>query len=525
MSLPKREEAERSHVAVMSLDAVRPRWLPPDGAGLHSDVLDPAADDGLLAGQIRGATAVFIDQDVQAPLSMARRLHRLAPGLQLAVVADPDVREQLQQSMLFVPGLGELWIVAPEDVTPGLMDEAAAIGRRRRRHAARSRHVARQVAELTSSTAGRPFLADQYLATLVELLPDPVLALDENGSVVFVNPPAAALLGLERRDSVSADRLREALHPEDPLVWARLLDSGRERVARGEIEMKARGERRFYSVAVAPVQGERPVRALLLHDVTEQVEAREELAERADELRTLMSHRSRFYASMNHELRTPVNAILGYTDLLEAGIYGGMSDPQRAALERIGRATRHLLDLVDDTLDLSKVEAGRIRVHPGSVDLPEIVKDLDATVRPLAENRGVDLRFDIHASCTSSFSTDPQRLRQILTNLLSNAIRHGAGAPVEVRCRCVHRRLILEVEDRGPGIPEDDQERIFDEFVQLDGDENGGTGLGLAISRSLARALGGDLTVESEGEGSLFRLEVPWLEEGREDREADIPDG
>ncbi len=220
--------------------------------------------------------------------------------------------------------------------------------------------------------------------------------------------------------------------------------------------------------------------------------------------------RDRFYAAMSHELRTPINAILGYNDLLLAGIYGPLEPVQERGLERAQRAARHLLELVNDVLDLSKLEAGKMEVQPEEVDVAALVEELFVTVRPLAAERGSELSLTCEPG-TPRIHTDPRRVRQIVLNLLSNAIKFGEGEPIDVRCGAgPEGGVVLEVEDRGSGIEAGDLARIFDEFVQLPGASPGGTGLGLAISRSLARLLGGSLEVESRpGAGSTFRLLLP----------------
>ena len=250
----------------------------------------------------------------------------------------------------------------------------------------------------------------------------------------------------------------------------------------------------------------------------------DELSDRTAELERAMGARSRFYASMSHELRTPINAILGYTSLLLDDIYGPLNEKQVLSIRRTNLAGTHLLELVNDILDLSKIEAGKLELQFETIEFPELVKDLFVTVAPFAESHGVELAFD-SGEPTWSILTDPRKIRQITLNLLSNAIKFGAGKPVDVSCtRREDDGLILEVRDRGPGIPPEDLERIFEEFVQLDESaDDPGTGLGLPISRRLAELLGGSLTVSSvPGEGSLFRLEVPRLDTDKIARGADV---
>ena len=223
------------------------------------------------------------------------------------------------------------------------------------------------------------------------------------------------------------------------------------------------------------------------------------------------STRGRFFAAMSHELRTPINAILGYNDLLLSGVYGDLPPAQAHGIERSQKAARHLAEMVNDVLDLSKIEAGKVRLDYETIRIGDVIEDLLTTIRPVAEERGCTLNV-VPCACEGRILTDPRRVRQILLNLLSNATKFGAGHPIGVRCTDVDHEggVLVEVTDRGPGIAPGDIDRIFEEFVQLERGTQEGTGLGLAISRSLAGLLGGRLDVESlPGSGSTFRLHLP----------------
>ncbi len=241
-----------------------------------------------------------------------------------------------------------------------------------------------------------------------------------------------------------------------------------------------------------------------LQSVNAQLQARQR------ELESAMASRSRFYASMSHELRTPINAILGYSALLLDNIYGPLNEQQARGIERANQAAKHLLELVNDILDLSKIEAGKIDLEVQSASFPALVQDLFVTVRPLADEHGSELSLECATEVT--VTTDPRRVRQIILNLLSNAIKFGEGKPITVACRPRDDGGVeVDVRDEGRGIEPENLERIFDEFVQIaHPDQQLGTGLGLPISRRLAVLLGGSLTVESTlGEGSTFRLTLP----------------
>jgi PAS domain S-box-containing protein len=237
----------------------------------------------------------------------------------------------------------------------------------------------------------------------------------------------------------------------------------------------------------------------------------EQLQTRQMELEAAMSARSRFYASMSHELRTPINAILGYSALLLDNIYGPLNAEQARGIERANKAAKHLLELVNDILDLSKIEAGKLELEIQPATFPALIHDLFVTVRPLADEHGSELALEFDGE-PFTVITDPRRVRQILLNLLSNAIKFGEGKAITVACR--HRDdggVVVEVSDQGIGIPVEDQDKIFDEFVQLSQpNQHQGTGLGLPISRRLAKLLDGTLNVRSTpGEGSTFCLALP----------------
>jgi signal transduction histidine kinase len=245
-----------------------------------------------------------------------------------------------------------------------------------------------------------------------------------------------------------------------------------------------------------------------------------ELERANEELRWTTEAKDRFFASMSHELRTPLNAILGYQSLLLEGVVGELHGPARPFVEKAQRSTRNLLHLVNDVLDLSKLEAGKMEVVVAPVRVRGIIDEALASVEPMAAVKEIALDVQ-HAPPIAPLMTDADRVRQILINLLSNAVKFtdqgrvtvsvevdgdGAGQAAEGE-----GWVEVRVADTGPGIAPENQERIFHEFEQIVGaTSRGGTGLGLPISRKLARLLGGDLTVESDlGRGSTFTLRLP----------------
>jgi signal transduction histidine kinase len=236
-----------------------------------------------------------------------------------------------------------------------------------------------------------------------------------------------------------------------------------------------------------------------------------------EELRWTTEAKDRFFASMSHELRTPLNSILGYQSLLLEGVVGEVPAPARSFLERAQRSTRTLLHLVNDVLDLSKLQAGKLELVVVPARLRAIVEEALATIEPLAAARRIAVEVEPWPPLPP-VHTDADRVRQILINLLSNAVKFTDEGRVTLSAvhgdaagDGAHGWVELRVADTGPGIAPENQERIFHEFEQIVGaTSRGGTGLGLPISRKLARLLGGDLTVESElGHGSTFTLRLP----------------
>jgi signal transduction histidine kinase len=278
------------------------------------------------------------------------------------------------------------------------------------------------------------------------------------------------------------------------------------------------------------------------------------VAERSAELERLSAEllranraKSEFLANVSHELRTPLNAIVGFVDLMRDGVYGELSPRQVAPVDRIEASASHLRHLVDQILDLAKMTAGRLEVHTEPFDLRPFILEVATEVEPLANERGLILSLAV-GPALPRLRTDPMHLRQVLVNLLGNAVKYTPEGGITLRARVVpdadvptsiHRptpvatRIVdspvaragtpngaggwvaIQVSDTGIGIAREDQERIFEEFEQVNAGPRGdsmrrGTGLGLAISRRLARLLGGDITLESElGKGSTFSVWLP----------------
>jgi two-component system sensor histidine kinase EvgS len=267
----------------------------------------------------------------------------------------------------------------------------------------------------------------------------------------------------------------------------------------------------------------------------------EQLARRTEELERLYQEvaranrmKSEFLANVSHELRTPLNAIVGFAEMLKDGAYGDISARQAVPVDRIATSTAHLRSLVDQLIDIAKIAAGRVDIHPEVVSLKAFVLDVAAEMESLAAERGLTLTISVGASITK-VRTDATHLRQILINLIGNAVKYTSTGGIQLRAKLLTSEspdgaeplpeyvaalkrkdwLAIQVSDTGIGIAPEDRERVFDEFEQVNAGARSdsarrGTGLGLAISRRLARLMGGDLTVAGEpGRGSTFTIWLP----------------
>ncbi|MGH7623574.1 MAG: sensor histidine kinase, partial [Gemmatimonadaceae bacterium] len=222
--------------------------------------------------------------------------------------------------------------------------------------------------------------------------------------------------------------------------------------------------------------------------------------------------KSEFLASMSHELRTPINAIMGYTALLADRIYGDVNERQDEGLRRIKVSAQHLLALINDILDLAKIEAGKMPLHLAPVSLASVVAEISQQVEPIVRRKALTFVADLPTELPSMVS-DETKIKQILLNLLSNAVKFTHSGGVIVRVRTERENVRVDVQDSGIGIRPEDLEAIWEDFRQVDQSrtrEFGGPGLGLSITHKLIQALGGSVRVESVyGEGSTFSVTLP----------------
>jgi signal transduction histidine kinase len=238
----------------------------------------------------------------------------------------------------------------------------------------------------------------------------------------------------------------------------------------------------------------------------------EEVEDKGRQLAIASEHKSRFFANMSHELRTPLNAILGFTELLKDGLYGELPERAQQVLERVEANGTHLLGLINDVLDLSKLEAGELSLVLDDYSLRNIIDHVVSTSFALAHAKGLELRQEIDGELPRGRG-DERRLTQVLLNMVGNAIKFTDKGHVAIKARATGDRFEIVVEDTGPGIAPQDQARIFEAFQQADNTSTrlkGGTGLGLSISRRFVEMHGGTITLDStQGIGTAFTIVLP----------------
>jgi signal transduction histidine kinase len=327
---------------------------------------------------------------------------------------------------------------------------------------------------------------------------------------------------------LAADVALLALPGEEPRAWAAvgsaprdeaalraLLESARRtgRTAADDaavaVPMRPRGEPAALLVGWA--RGEVPSGgAALVEALAEQTSVALAGAARYAEMRDAAVRRDRFFSAMSHDLRTPITAIVGYSELLQDGIVGDLTERQLEMVERICQVSGHLSQLVNDILDLARLDAGRMEFQLQPMPLAELLDGAIAAVEPQAAAKGLEVRMEGPAGV--QVVVDSTRVRQILVNLLSNAVKFTESGAVSVAAGLDGDRGWIEVRDTGPGLPGGSEEAVFEEFLQLapKGKREPGTGLGLAIARRLARAMDGDLTARNvDGSGAAFTLYLP----------------
>jgi signal transduction histidine kinase len=384
------------------------------------------------------------------------------------------------------------------------------------------------------------------LDLIIDSVADPILVTDPEGDIVLMNEPAERLFHAPDFADESVQRSVRANGANLTSFVSNVLTRTGQQRYRGDIQLINISTGRSLPVeAVAGTilseQGELVWVVTILHDQTEAFdkarlfeqlkdvsaglerkvqEATAELAQQNEllrrqhiELEQASALKSQFLANISHEFRTPLNAILGYTYMLLQGINGPVSDAARKSLTRIDSNSRHLLALINDILDITRLEAGRMPLTVTSFRIPALVEEVMSELEPIVKKSSLEVRVQMHRNLRA-VQTDRQKVKQIVLNLLSNALKFTTEGNVTISARAEKGgRVAIAVSDTGVGIPDEAQSKIFEDFRQLDVSPArgyGGTGLGLSICRRLAQMLGGTIDLESEvGSGSTFTLRLP----------------
>jgi PAS domain S-box-containing protein len=384
------------------------------------------------------------------------------------------------------------------------------------------------------------------LNLLIDSVADPIIVTDQEGEISLMNNPAERLFTVVSGSAEDAQRTVRANDAHFTSFVSGLLSTGWETTRRGEIVLIDPNTGKVVPVEALAAKmlsdiGELTAIVTILHDRTEAIErnqlyeqlklASEELEgkvheatgelanqnellrRQALELEQASAAKSQFLANVSHELRTPLNAILGYAAMTLQGVSGELSAPQRRSLSRIDANARHLLTLINEILDITRIEAGRMPIQIVAFNLPELVREVTTELEPIIAKSGLQIICKL-PSDLPTLRTDRQKVKQILVNLLSNALKFTPKGSITIKASVPAKQAVaITVIDTGIGIPKGDQVKIFEDFRQVDQTPRrayGGTGLGLSICRRLTTMLRGTLKVESKlGRGSVFTLTLP----------------
>lgn len=382
--------------------------------------------------------------------------------------------------------------------------------------------VARQQEALARSEAAFR-QQTKLLQSILDSMADGVIVENENGKMLLLNPAARQMLGpfstqveegqwteaygLYRPDMVTP-------YPVDELPLARATQGETVEAVELYIRNSHRPHGAFVSVNARPLRddrGELRGGVTVVRDITSAKRSQDLLRRAKEEAERANHAKSEFLSRMSHELRTPLNSILGFAQILEMD---GLPDEQQDSVSQIMKSGQHLLGLINEVLDLARIEAGRLSLSPEPVQLQEVVDDTLASVSPLAQRQNISVIKDPNIDLDIYLMADRQRLRQVLLNLLSNAVKYNSEAgSIHIWCEERDPGVIrISVSDTGHGILEEHRQRLFKPFERV-GDESAeieGTGLGLALSRGMMEAMGGRIGFESTvGQGSTFWVELP----------------
>ena len=365
--------------------------------------------------------------------------------------------------------------------------------------------------------------SQEYSESIVDTVREPLIVLDQDLRVVSVsrsfyevfkvNPEETVGhliydLGNKQWDIPKLRELLETILPQKATFDNYEVEHEFATIGRRVMLLNARQIQRAF--------GKERIILLAIEDITEKMKLQRELAERTRDAEAATRAKSDFLANMSHELRTPLNSIIGFSEVLEDELLGSLNASQRENVQYILKAGRHLLSLINDILDLSKVESGKMNLEVDRVPLKEMLDAMLAMHREKALRHGISLDLQIELVTGMEIEADERKLKQILFNLLSNAVKFTPdGGSVRVMARGITgaQEIEISIEDTGIGIKLEDMPKLFKEFAQLDSvydKKYDGTGLGLALTKKLVELHGGRIQVSSEfGKGSCFTFIIP----------------
>jgi protein-histidine pros-kinase len=370
--------------------------------------------------------------------------------------------------------------------------------------------------------------SEAILSSLFEYAPDAIVVVNDQGVITRINAQAEAMFGYSRTELLGQPleillpesfRQRHVSHRLNYMAEPRLRPMG---VCLELFSLCKDGAEFPVDIMLSPLKtADGSVVITVIRDITERKRFEQALRDKNIELEKANQAKDRFLASMSHELRTPLNAIIGFTGTLLMKLPGPLTPDQEKQLRTIQSSARHLLSLINDLLDLTRIESGKIELTFEPVVCQSLVQEVVTTLRPLAESK--NLSFEVKTPAEDLvIHTDRRAFNQILLNLANNAIKftEEGGVRLELGQRQVNgqRRIAISLVDTGIGIRAEDQVKLFQAFVQVDSSATrryAGTGLGLHLSQKLASLLGGQIEFESEfGRGSRFTLVIPAQERG-----------